>query len=251
MRKSAGSALRVGSQHWAAALVFGIAVAGALVARADTVTLTAVRDNTLFESSTGNLSNGAGPVFFSGRTNGGSIRRALVRFDFATIPAGATVDSVQLHLHVSRSPDSVPRNFDVHRVLADWGEGTSNTSQGTGTTATTNDATWIHRFRPGTLWTNAGGDFVATASASLVVISEGNYVWRGPGLTANVQNWLGMPATNFGWLLRGNETTSQTARRFDSRENSTPANRPRLVVFYTPETPALPSTWGRLKVRYR
>ena len=42
------------------------------------VTLQAAKDNTLYESETGALSNGSGQNFFTGKTNGGNIRRGLV-----------------------------------------------------------------------------------------------------------------------------------------------------------------------------
>jgi hypothetical protein len=54
-------------------------------------------------------------------------------------------------------------------------------------------------------------------------------------MVMDVQEWLNAPATNFGWIIRGNETLSQTAKRFDSRQNPTAANRPLLIVEYEPE----------------
>jgi len=51
-------------------------------------------------------------------------------------------------------------------------------------------------------------------------------------MVADVQLWLNTPANNFGWLVLGNESGSQTAKKFDTRENSNPANRPVLTVFY-------------------
>jgi len=44
--------------------------------------------------------------------------------------------------------------------------------------------------------------------------------------------WLKTPASNFGWVVLGNENRSQTAKRFGTRENATPADRPALIVFY-------------------
>jgi hypothetical protein len=41
------------------------------------------------------------------------------------------------------------------------------------------------------------------------------------------------PNFNYGWIVIGDEANSQTARRFDSRENPTAANRPRLRVYYS------------------
>jgi hypothetical protein len=49
----------------------------------------------------------------------------------------------------------------------------------------------------------------------------------------DVQAWLDTPATNFGWVLVGNEAATGTVRQFDSHDNAIPANRPRLTVFYS------------------
>ena len=49
----------------------------------------------------------------------------------------------------------------------------------------------------------------------------------------DVQAWLDDDSTNFGWLLRGDESTIFTARQFASRENLTVANRPLLTIDFT------------------
>jgi hypothetical protein len=56
-------------------------------------------------------------------------------------------------------------------------------------------------------------------------------------LLIRVNNTLDEPhgLANFGWIVQGNETLSGTAKRFDSRENQTPANRPLLIIEYQPE----------------
>ncbi|MDZ7313002.1 MAG: DNRLRE domain-containing protein [candidate division KSB1 bacterium] len=205
------------------------------------ISISASKDNTLYESSTGALSNGKGEYFFVGKTGRGEIRRALLAFDVAgNIPAGSVIDSVKLKLFMSRTSTSAgTQEIQLHRVLADWGEGTSNAgaNEGTGASATTGDATWIHRFFNTTLWTNAGGDFMTTVSASQSVGNTGFYTWGStPQMVADVQAWLDAPANNFGWLLMGNEEVSSTAKRFDSRENIAPANRPTLTVFYRLQT---------------
>jgi hypothetical protein len=46
-----------------------------------TVVLTADKDNTLYESPTGSLSNGAGSYLFGGVTGQPGIRRTLVHFN--------------------------------------------------------------------------------------------------------------------------------------------------------------------------
>lgn len=202
-----------------------------------TVVLTPTKDNTLYESDTGALSNGAGAYFFVGKTNTGAIRRGLLAFDIASrLPAGATVVSATLQMNMSKSVAGATA-VGLHRALADWGEGTSNDTNrggGVGTAATTGDATWLHTFHDMALWSTLGGDFVPTATVTTSVDGEGIYIWPStPSLVAEIQQWLETPATNFGWVVVGDESTSRTAKRFDSRENATAASRPQLTVVYT------------------
>ena len=56
------------------------------------------------------------------------------------------------------------------------------------------------------------------------------YAWSGSGLLADVQSWVSNPASNFGWVIRGNEITAGSAQRFNTRENS--SNPPQLTVTY-------------------
>src|SRR5438132_14183298 len=63
------------------------------------------KDNTLYQSAAGTTSNGAGQFLFAGKTNQPSdaIRRGVIAFDVAgSVPAGATINGVTLHLHMSR-----------------------------------------------------------------------------------------------------------------------------------------------------
>jgi hypothetical protein len=210
------------------------------------------KDNTLYESSTGALSNGAGEYFFAGRSGSGDRRRGLLFFDIAgNVPAGATINSATLRLNMSRTT-SGSQLVGLHRVLSDWGEGASKAvgEEGGGANATTGDATWQHRFFNTSIWTTLGGDFTATASASREVSAVGVYTWGStPQMVNDVQNWLDSPSSNFGWLLLGNESAALTAKRFDSRENTNPALRPLLIVNYTgtldvKDNPALPAVYA-------
>jgi spore coat protein A len=218
----------------AALVAAGIVLA--LPSQATVVNLPASKDNTLFESATGSLSNGSGEYLFTGRTKDGLIRRAVLTFDVAAgIPAGSTINSVTLQLVVSRVATNTLRVTTAHRLLADWGEGASNSGQneGQGAPAATGDATWIHRFYPSTTWLAVGGDFDATARASTVITGNGTYTWSSAALVTDVQSWLDTPATNFGWLLKGDESVTETAKRLGSRENGTAGSRPVLIVDYT------------------
>ena len=206
-----------------------------------TIGIGASKDNTLYESSSGNISNGAGQFFFVGNTNNGSRRRGVIAFDIAgNVPTGSTITSATLRLHVSKTRVG-SRTVDLHRLLADWGEGSSNVGGGGGggASATTNDATWVHRFFNTIQWSSNGGDFSNTVSASKSVGGEGaTYTWGSTAqMVADVQGWLDDPSTSFGWLLKGNEGT-RSAKRFDTKENGTLSNRPALTVEFT--IPSLP-----------
>jgi hypothetical protein len=72
-------------------------------------------------------------------------------------------------------------------------------------------------------------------SASQSVDATGFYSWSGPALVADVQSWLDNPQNNFGWVLIGNESVPQTAKRFDTRENIETSFRPALSVQYATE----------------
>jgi spore coat protein A len=199
------------------------------------VSLNPIKDNTLFENATGDLSNGAGSWFIAGNTNNTNTlkkRRGLIQFDLSGIPATATITAVTLTMTNDRGKNGSP-NVELHRVLASWGEGTSvsDANPGKGAPSTTNDATWAHRFYPGTLWATPGGDFDPTVSASVAVGNSANYNWSSAQMISDVQQWVSNPANNFGWLIKGDEINSATARRFKSRDAGT--TPPVLQVTYT------------------
>ena len=202
--------------------------------RADVITLTASIDTSIFSES-GAVANGAGDSLFVGRTLSGVNRRALLQFDVAgAVPAGATIESVTLMLHLAQTTGG-GQSVGVHRLLASWAEGTSSGS-GQGAPAAAGEATWTHRFFGTTdTWTSAGGDFDAAASEVMAVaVDTGEtYSWTSGALLDDVQAWLDAPAANFGWIMIGNETSPQTAMRFLSSENSVAGLRPQLVIDYT------------------
>ena len=201
-----------------------------------TVVLTPTKDNTLYESTTGDVSNGTGAFFFVGNTAGAAARRGLLAFAVADqVPVGATIVSATLQLQMSKTSGGAA-NVSLHRALADWGEGSSDATanEGKGATAASGDATWLHTFHTTTLWQTPGGDFVPTATATTAVSGVGSYRWpSSPAMVAEAQQWLDTPATAFGWVVVGDEAASGTAKRFTARESGTVANRPQLTVVYT------------------
>ena len=75
--------------------------------------------------------------------------------------------------------------------------------------------------------------FVGSADAS--------YSWSGalpagggasPRLGIDVQSWVNAPAGNHGWIMIGNETTPQNAKRFESRNSGFDIRKPQLTVVY-------------------
>ncbi len=194
------------------------------------------KDNTLYFSITGGSSNGAGSYIFVGNTNSGSARRAVIAFDIASqVPAGATITQVVLTLNMSRSVTGA-QTVNLHRLLADWGEGASDASgqEGGGANASSGDATWTHRFFSTTNWQTPGGDFSPTVSASTSVGPIGGYIWGSTAqMVADVQGWLDNPTANSGWVLIGNEASNKTTKRFDFKENGTAAKHPVLSISYS------------------
>ena len=230
-----------------------IAVAGAVAAWAanapeacaQVVTLTPVADNTLFLNVLAPnelLSNGAGDGLFSGQTyvHASYTHRALIRFDVSAVPVGAVISAVSLTMTVDRAPRFQPDTpVRLHRVTAAWGEGLSSSFGGTGSVSQLDDANWYERRNPGVMWTNPGGDFVPTASATkLVGSATGQYAWDSTAaLIADVAFWVSNPASNFGWILLNDESNIGTTRKFSSRQASNPALWPQLAIsFSTPAT---------------
>lgn len=220
-------------------LMFGLLISSS--AWSATITIAPSKDNMLIEdlnAADGINSNGADEFLFAGTTAespGKQIRRGLLAFDVAgNIPIGMTIDSVSLTLNVSRSASGTADDISLHRVLADWGEGTTTSTRppgGTGGPASGGDATWLHNFHDTSFWSVPGGDFEALASATTSAPTSGPVTWDSTSrMVIDVQSWLDMSATNFGWLIKGVESTNRTARRFDSREHSTVENWPKLTV---------------------
>jgi len=181
------------------------------------------------------IADGAGPHLWTSVIASGVKRRALLAFDLRAIPPGARVDAVELRVYQSRARDA--HQVAVYRVLETWGEGSSDAGgSGNGTTATPGDSTWVNRFHPGSPWQTPGGSRAAQASAvGLVGAESGTYAWSGAALAADVQRWVNDPTQNHGWLLIGDESVEQNAKRFESRQFG--ANGPQLRVVYTPPAP--------------
>ncbi len=242
--------MHISTTAWCGLVVAALAPLTSL--RAQTiVNIPCAADNTLYQSATGDLSNGAGIGIFVGANAFGSIRRAVVRFDVAAaLPANAKVLAAELTLNSVQSSAFSAVAMNGHRLLQAWGEGTSVAPPGGGGggPATANDATWLYRFynpaapASSPAWTTPGGDFVGTPSLVGAMPSFGLFTTALSRAAADdVQGWLNNPASNFGWLLKAaNETLGSTAHRIDSRESL--GTKPSLRVTYV--LPGQNAPWG-------
>jgi len=209
-------------------------------ARAAIINITPSKDNTLYEfdSKEGDFSNGVGFHFFAGKTVMSELRRAVLAFDITgSIPPGSIITSVTLTMNMSKTLGNTARIVELHKLLADWGEGTSHApgEEGDGAPATPNDATWRHSFFDNIFWAIQGSDFSATVSASQSVGPLGYYTWNSAQMVADVQSWVNNPASNFGWLVLGDESALGSAKRFDTRESASP---PVLTIEYRSAQPS-------------
>ncbi len=191
------------------------------MARADTITLTPTADTTISDGTILSA-DGNAETFITGRVANGSKARALLRFSFGDIPAGAVITSVSLTVNVTRNHLSSAAPHELHRLLADWTE---------------NGATWNSSgLAP---WTG-GGNAAGTSDANATLGTPGAYTFSSTTTLVNtVQGWFTNAASNFGWVLRyANESTSGDAMRIASGNSGA---APALVVDYTPPPPPPPT----------
>jgi hypothetical protein len=224
----------------------------ATLAQCATAMLDAAADASIFQNNPNNASGG-GNGLFTGANTSGFPRRALIAFDISgSLPAGATVQSAELTLvlgDVSGAGARPEVDIALHRVLASWGEGTTQQRMppddvfsgiGQGAPAATGDVTWNARFFSPTepaVWNTPGGDFQATPStmATIPAALGASYTFpSSAAIVSDVQGWLDNPASNFGWLLKGvDESLPSSLRGFYSSEVATAMLHPKLSVTFT------------------
>lgn len=186
-----------------------------LLARADTVTLSAAQDSWIAEGSPN--TNHSGDNVLNVRTGPTAIKQhALIQFNLSGIPTCAIVSSAVLRLTIT-NPPSANRTEGVHTVSKAWTEAgvTWNTTNGS------------------TLWTSPGGDFNPTATATAMTGTIDGVVvqWT---VTSDAIAFVANASSNHGWLIKDvDENVGATTTAYGSKENATASNRPQLVVTYT------------------
>jgi hypothetical protein len=221
-------------------LVFGACLN--LCLRAENITLTPVADTSIFEKLPQNNLGRVNTLAVGGNASTGpgaaaDRSRALLRFDVSGIPAGAKIEQATVSVNVSKVPSLPPSaTFALHRMLQSWVEGTTSGSNA-GALAHPGEATW-NTPGPGS-WGSPGGqagtDYIDLESSTVTMNGIGNYTFPStPELLADIKAWVDAGAQNFGWMIIcEEETTIETAKRMDSKEASTAANRPTLSITYS------------------
>lgn len=188
-----------------------------------------------------------------GRDNTGNRRRGLCAFDLSGIPADATITSATLRLTVviEPIPPKVDSNFKLFRLTKNWGEGVGMGNNGS--PASSGEATWVSAEHMTSSWNSEGaaGDYLPIPSASQFVDGPINqsFVWETTQMVADVQQWVEVPASNFGWILiSGNESTNKSVKAFASREAANVNIRPSLTVGYRFASAPPPTVTGLERV---
>lgn len=154
--------------------------------------------------------------------------RSILKFDLSGIPATATVNSATLSLYQWYQEDASPLTIDVHYLTGNWTEGTGAGS------ATGDGATWLTT-NGADDWTDPGGDYDSTVSASSDAPGAVN-TWVDWDLTALTQSWADGSITNNGLLLKQDAEypAGSDAKSFYSSEFATDAAlRPKLTIEWT------------------
>lgn len=147
---------------------------------------------------------------------GGAIRRGIVQFDLSSIPGNATITSSIFTLTGRGSMGSSPL-MALHRVTRDWTEAGS---------------TW-NTYDGSNNWTTAGGDYDATADATMTPGSQGAGVQHAFTVTALAQEWIGGTA-NYGFIVKVDSESGTNKGIIGHSSNAvTDTNRPKLVTQYT------------------
>jgi YD repeat-containing protein len=139
-----------------------------------------------------------------GTANNGVRHRPLLAFDLRDVPAKATVSAATMTLWYpsTAAPTNLTnRQVDLHRVTRAWTEG-----EGTYPGQCDGSGTDWNETQGGVRWTTGGGDFDATADASVGpkshATTNGLPGSDSFGVTGLVQEWVNGSAPNHGVLLK-------------------------------------------------
>jgi hypothetical protein len=187
------------------------------------VSLSAVQDTYITVKSPDNNNGLSSDLIIDRETT--DLHRALLQFDFSSIPAGAVINSATLKMEATGIDGQII--IDVYEITEAWSEGAGNSEA----------ANWNERMT-GTNWTTPGGTFDSTAVDSLNTNSTGQHTWD---LTSLTQDWLTGTKVNNGLVVASPDGGGNRTVTYDSREGTTP---PVLEINYTLLSAPVNSTTG-------
>ena len=196
--------------HWICFILFATF---ASTTTADTVTIDASADTTIYSNQVNN--NGGGNAFtISGIANNGASRRMLLNFDLTGVAPGSVITSASLNVTVNQA-SSGGGNFQLFQVDTDWVEGNKTGNQGS--IASNGEATWNEAQRNVLDWTD-GGSFLAPLlnQTSITAVGTSNFA-TSTNFVSAAQSMVDTPANNFGFIVIGTDASS--ALRFDTRDS--------------------------------
>jgi len=156
----------------------------------------------------------------------------VLKADLSSIPAYATVEEAKIYLYQTGASGEFQYSNSVHKITGK----NPIVSQVTGYNAF-NGEPWSP-VPEGTTHNNIPlglADIEPQEDAIPLFNIEGYRSWT---ITGIVQEWVMTPSTNYGLLIRGENTATETGRTFAAKENQNTALRPKLVVRYRLVPPA-------------
>jgi len=166
-------------------------------------------------SQTTNFGNDPTFEFNCGNTDIG----ALIKWDLSAIPAGSTIQSVQITLEVTNASTQTFTIYELKRAWVETGANWKAWASGSNwQTAGASGANDRGSTSLGTVVCNATGSRTTTLNASGIAL---------------VQNWINNPSTNNGFTFQNYAGTADNVI-VHSSESPTVTARPKLTITYAP-----------------
>jgi hypothetical protein len=159
----------------------------------------------------------------------------VMKIDVSQLPTYATIIEAELVLYQSAANGDAQYNNTVHKISGK----NPVIAEVSGANAAAGQP-WTP-VPVGTTYKNVplGVADVEPAEDGQLLFTQAEYrSWR---ITDMVQDWVALPSTNYGLLLKGGDTAVETGRVFASSQNSNQALRPQVIVRYKliPRAPRL------------
>lgn len=143
------------------------------------------KDNHVYERAGYQGYNYGAEVYLWGYNRTTRAARPLLEFDISGLPGGATLSAATLWLYYWDYQVTDPNGVTIwayKQTRTDWVEGT-----GTGAAPGSDGADWLE-YKPGTVWTAAGGDYVTTSPSGGSTTFPASYGWMSWNVLAIVQD---------------------------------------------------------------